>query len=182
VKPTHETSDATGMPWTRCNQCGEPEHGSIPCNLVSRRIAAGGPAASGASKSEAKRQLTQRGGSPRLVDEGVMNAPPSGASVAGPVVWRKVYNDGGKVPHSAWFDCDFPTDLDIARYAAIGYTVEYAYASPPEGATAAEMARLRDALTKIRKCCDQNMSRQEALIVRWCDAALSESGEGRGRG
>lgn len=30
-----ETTDATGQPWTRCRQCGNPEHGSIPCNLAS---------------------------------------------------------------------------------------------------------------------------------------------------
>lgn len=31
---TSDTSSAIGAPWTRCNQCGEPEHGSIPCNLA----------------------------------------------------------------------------------------------------------------------------------------------------
>ena len=33
------TSDATGMPWTRCYKCGEPDHGSIPCELNKPRPA-----------------------------------------------------------------------------------------------------------------------------------------------
>ena len=45
----NETSDATGMPWTRCRQCGQPDHGSIPCYL-----AAYSPAQPASSEGEPK--------------------------------------------------------------------------------------------------------------------------------
>lgn len=44
------TSDATGMPWTRCKQCGYPDHGSIPCDLANPT-----PAAQGADARDAAR-------------------------------------------------------------------------------------------------------------------------------